>query len=273
MRQPANFIAALLLSSTLACDPAAGPEGPFVEVEPAARQLIEEILTDASAAVWYSARFTDSGDNPHLAFAGWLAGRTDSYFAHISLATTDPGEYQEFCSADAQEPEPAGFWLEHDSCSRLRISDAFYMDVYFTEQPHRLPGDRHEMRYRSDGGPAGTIVYPQNPLITWIYIFHPDGSVGVHAWPDLTLRLEPDAGGAVTLDYTGALKGTLNPNQTVVTTLVELEFPDLTDCPVPLSARVEDDGDLTSGVLRCGDRDIALISHPGDAFVFDWLEG
>src|SRR3990170_8148256 len=119
MRQPAHVIAAFLLSFTLACDPVAGPEAPFVEVEPVARQLIEEILTDASAAVWYSARFTDSGDNPHLAFGGWLAGRPDSYFAHVSLATTDPGAYQEFCSADGQEPEPSGFWLEHDSCSRL----------------------------------------------------------------------------------------------------------------------------------------------------------
>ena len=75
------------------------------------------------------------------------------------------------------------------------------------------------------------------------------------------------------LDYTGSLKGTLDPNQTVVTTLVELEFPGLTDCPVPLSARVEDDGELASGTIRCGNRDVALISHPGDAFVFDWLEG
>ncbi len=75
------------------------------------------------------------------------------------------------------------------------------------------------------------------------------------------------------LDYSGSIKGTLDPNQTRVTTLVELEFPELTDCPVPLSAFVEDDGQVVSGEIRCGDRAIALISHPDDVFVFDWLEG
>lgn len=266
----------LLLTLVLGggCDWGTEPEGAFVPTTSVERALVEEVVVDAAVVVGYAARFTDgSVEPPHLAFGGWLAGVSEQYLAHVSLATSDPGTYEEYCSGAAASEGSPDVWTEHDVCSRLRISDAYYVDLYFTERPHRLPDDRHPLSYPSVSGPEGTVVYPENPLVEWWYVFEPDGSTTVRADVDTRLRFEPAAGDPIVLDHEGRLTGRLDPNGTVVTSMLDLAFPGFAGCPLPVRLTVEDDGTELTGQIACGDFVLARIRHPGESFAIDWLEG
>lgn len=255
-----------------ACGTPTEPGEP-ISLDPVARPLVEQILADASAAIWYGARFSDATRPPHLAFGGWLLSRDERYYAHVSLATTNEGAYEPYCSGDIAGDEGEGFWATHSTCSRLRIENgAYFVDLYFTEGMRHLPEDRHELVYQAEQGPAGSVVYSRNPLTTWRYDFHADGSHELQVAVDTEVRFEPVEGDEIRLEYAGTLYGALDPSGSVVTTLVELEFPLLTACSVPLKATVEDDGHAVEGHVVCDEELVARITHPGEEFVFEWVE-
>lgn len=269
-----TLVVLLCTSLSTACDSATEPRGPVVEIAPDARRLVEEIVTDAATVTGHAARLSDGLSPPHLGFGGWLVARPETYLAHVSLATTAPGEYEPYCSGDGPGPDEPDFWAEHDACSRLRIQEAFYMDVYFTERSHRLPGDRHEMRYPASGGTEGTVVYSENPLFTWRYGFEPDEPVTVRSDIDVRARVEPETGAPLVADHTGSLRGRSDPRGGGLSTIrVELDFPALTDCPSPLHVVLDDDGEAVGGSVTCEGRTVAEIRHPGETFAFDWLGG
>lgn len=271
LRLPTLFLASIPLATS--CGSPAEPGSETIEVPPLARQLLQETLVNASAAIDYNVRFSDALNPPHLAFSGWLVGRPEQFFAHVSLATTDEGAYDEYCTSDGAPPESSDFWLDHAVCSRLRIASATYhVDVYFTERPHRIPDDRHELRYPSEGDhPEGSVVYARNPRFDWQYEFRDGGGHTVRATIDASVRFEPNAGEDVIMDHSGTVSGTRDASRGVAGR-VELDFPGLTECPVPLHAVVEDDGESVTGAITCGDAVLADITHPGDRFRFDWKD-
>lgn len=266
--RPALLLVAVLV---LACEtPSEPPMGSPVQVSLDGRAFVEELVIDASQAAGWSVHASAPGSPPHLGFGGWLLGRAEQFLATASIAETRSGEYEPFCSGDSRVPED-GFWSTRDSCMRLRVNDGVYaMDVYFTERPHRLPDDRHPLRYPSDLPASGQMAYADNPLFVWTFVQPSEGSMEIRVEFDASVRQEQNAGSILDISHSGFVEVQLEPSGSQGRFQLSIELFGLTDCVVPLSVSVSGRGSAAEGAVLCGEFEVAAIGHVNDEFVFTW---
>ncbi len=146
-----------------------------------------------------------------------------------------------------------------------------YFDVYLTERPHRLPGDRHPFSYEVPD-PPGTITYDPNPRVTWRADVGDPDAIVVSADLDLRPRFRGDDGVEIALAHTGTVTAT-GPASGSPAHDVHLEFPGLIgdETPLLIDLTIEPEAPYRAdGDVVVDGQTLATIGGTGEALSFEW---
>ncbi len=222
---------------------------------PNVRAFVQEIVEERTSDANFVRAFSGPRD---FGAAHSLPGDPFLVRTAGTLATTAPGEFDEFCQEIREFPGRL-------QCLDLTIEPGavILVDVYLTEAPRTLPGDSHAFTYETVD-PVGSITFDPNPHLVWRVELENEPATPVRADVDWSLRFEGADGEVVDLSHTGSLLAEERPGD-VQAYEVSLSFPGLSSSSIPVTVDFamtlqEGAGFQGSGTVSLGGRTLASIS-------------
>ena len=230
---------------------------------PSVRAFVQEIVEERTSDANSVRAFSHAPGDVGAAFS--LPGDPFGWIARLTLATTAPGEFDEFCQEMMGGQGVLPGFSGRLQCLDLTIEPGtvVLVDVYLTEAPRTLPGDAHAFTYETVG-PVGSITFDPNPHLVWRVELENEPAIPVRADVDWSLRFEGADGEVVDLRHTGSVLAEERPGD-VQAFEVSLSFPGLSSSSIPVTVDFamtlqEGAGFQGSGTVSLGGRTLASIS-------------
>lgn len=265
-RIPTLFLALFLVG----CGGNEGPVAPTPEaLSSFERAVIEEVVADGVADLFWVASGTSGGMFPHLAYGYGLLGVGAGTLAAVTVDPSfEPGLFDPYCSRFTVEGVR--------QCARIRLREngEYEVHVYYVSPSDSVPRLRPALAFAGEN-PVATVRYRPQPLRVWTFEVTSESEVmGASAPIDERLTLTSTEDTSIELEVRGSLVASLEGSREV---RLGLTVGGIAACS-EIHVAFEDDEEHevnggTAGEIRCGDRLWAeLTVGSGTPVAVTWVE-